>query len=202
MEIVLDSVGKRYGSAWALRDFSHIFSSPGSTAIFGPNGVGKSTLACLMAGLLIPSEGWIRYSYGGRILERGSWYRHISFTAPYLQMPSYLSVDRLIRTYLSLKGIQIRVEDILGSLSCFSGLRQKHLSEISQGQRQGLYLALAFRSGRRVLLLDEPLQHLDLQGAAWYAERIRDQQEENTIIVFTSQEDEAGLCQRVISLVS
>lgn len=50
-------LGKRYGSIWALQDFSVSVPRGHVTALVGPNGAGKTTLLKLLAGLSAPSTG-------------------------------------------------------------------------------------------------------------------------------------------------
>ena len=50
-------LGKRYGSTWALRDFSLALPEGHVVALVGPNGAGKTTLLNLAVGLSTPSAG-------------------------------------------------------------------------------------------------------------------------------------------------
>ena len=62
MDVVVeaDRLGKRYGSAWALRDCSLHLPAGRIAALVGPNGAGKSTLLHLAVGLLKPDAGAVR----------------------------------------------------------------------------------------------------------------------------------------------
>ena len=62
MDIALetDSLGKRYGRIWALRDCSFQLPAGRVAALVGPNGAGKSTLLHLAVGLLRPDAGQVR----------------------------------------------------------------------------------------------------------------------------------------------
>ncbi len=55
--LLAESLGKRYGSNWALRDCSFAIEPGRVAALVGPNGAGKSTLLELAIGLLKPTEG-------------------------------------------------------------------------------------------------------------------------------------------------
>src|SRR5207253_10306951 len=55
-----DALGKRYGSAWALRDCTLEIPAGSVTALVGPNGAGKTTLLQLAVGLSTPSAGSVR----------------------------------------------------------------------------------------------------------------------------------------------
>ena len=57
----LDSVGRRFGALWAVRDVSFTVAPGELVGIIGPNGAGKSTLFNLIAGAIRPSTGDIRF---------------------------------------------------------------------------------------------------------------------------------------------
>jgi len=52
-----EGVRKRYGSKWALRDFSVTIPERRVTAVLGPNGAGKSTFFRLLCGMTRPDAG-------------------------------------------------------------------------------------------------------------------------------------------------
>src|SRR5688500_20119050 len=56
---MLDRVGVRYGSQWALSDVSASFPE-GAVGLLGPNGAGKSTMLKALLGLIKPDSGRIR----------------------------------------------------------------------------------------------------------------------------------------------
>lgn len=60
LAIETDSLGKRYGRTWALRDCSLQLPTGRVAALVGPNGAGKSTLPHLAVGLLRPDAGAVR----------------------------------------------------------------------------------------------------------------------------------------------
>ncbi len=61
MELTIEHLGKRYEQHWALRQLS-LRCEPGMLGLVGPNGAGKTTLMRMIATLLDPTEGTIRWN--------------------------------------------------------------------------------------------------------------------------------------------
>ena len=59
---------------------------------------------------------------------------------------------------------------------------------LSSGQRRRLALATAFVRPRKLLIMDEPEQRLDVEGVAWLAERLKAERQQGLAIVFASHE--------------
>jgi ATPase subunit of ABC transporter with duplicated ATPase domains len=73
---------------------------------------------------------------------------------------------------------------------------------LSSGQRRRLALATAFVRPRKLLILDEPEQRLDIEGVAWLAQRLKSERQKGLAIVFASHEPELvdTVATRVIEL--
>src|SRR4030088_351957 len=61
MELIIERLSKRYGQHWALQRLS-LRCEPGMLGLVGPNGAGKTTLMRMIATLLEPTEGSIRWN--------------------------------------------------------------------------------------------------------------------------------------------
>ena len=142
----------------------------GATAILGPNGAGKSTLLHLLLGLLTPQAGEIRL--GDRLLAAYSpeqrsrlvslvpQREHIPFA---FRVQEYLLLGRT--PYLSLLAQptaddQARVAAVLDALG-LTPLARRQVNTLSGGERQLVLIARALVQHTPILLLDEPLAHLD-----------------------------------------
>ncbi|GIW36178.1 MAG: iron ABC transporter ATP-binding protein [Meiothermus sp.] len=144
-------------------------------ALLGPNGVGKSTLLRLMAGLLRPTAGEVRL--GGERLERlSSWTRgqQIAFLPQNGGYPEDLTVEEVVllgRTpHLGLLGragkADAEAADWAMTQTQVTEFRHRLLPTLSGGERQRVLLARALAARPRFLLLDEPTNHLDLHHQA------------------------------------
>jgi ABC-type multidrug transport system ATPase subunit len=59
---------------------------------------------------------------------------------------------------------------------------------LSSGQRRRLALATAFVRPRKLLIMDEPEQRLDVEGVAWLSQRLQAERRSGLAIVFASHE--------------
>src|SRR5579859_279073 len=75
MELIIDHLGKRYEQTWAVRGLS-LRCEPGLLGLVGPNGAGKTTLMRMIATLLDPTEGIIRWN-GQDICAHGEVLRQV-----------------------------------------------------------------------------------------------------------------------------
>ncbi len=141
-------------------------------SILGPNGCGKSTLLRLIANLLSVHYGTI--SIFGKSMQRKS---GISFakTISYVPQMNYsifpYSVYEIVmmgRTpYLNLLGFEKSsdtkiVENALAQLE-IEHLANKGINEISGGEAQRVFIARALAQDSKIILLDEPNSHLDIE---------------------------------------
>lgn len=131
--------------------------------LIGPNGAGKSTLIRAILGLLKPSSGLITKSSGLRIGYMPQ-RLHMDRTIP-------LSVRRFLNVWRSADSIDI--DSALQQVSA-DHLSERPMQTISGGELQRVLLARALLRNPQLLVLDEPVQGVDLQGQSELYRLIRD----------------------------
>ena len=140
----------------------------GTTGICGPSGCGKSTLLALIAGLLRPQRGHIRFGEQtladtGAGLFVPAWRRHFGLVFQDGQLFAHLSVrDNLLYGWRRLQPAQRRFE--LGQVTQLleiESMLDRRPAQLSGGQRSRVALGRALLYSPRLLLLDEPLSALD-----------------------------------------
>ena len=142
-----------YGEAPLLRDVSFEIGWGERVALVGPNGAGKTTLLRLIEGRLTPDGGSIRVGAGikpGVMSQEGE---TLDLSATVLQ--SVLAVRPMAET----EARAFLHRFLFGGDSVFRLVRA-----CSPGERARLQLALLVLRGCNLLLLDEPLNHLDIEG--------------------------------------
>lgn len=179
--IELEGVGHRIDGAEILTDVTTRLPKGALTALIGPNGAGKSTLLSLIARLAPLGQGRIRVD--GLDVAR----------TPSRQ----LALKMAVLGQETAVGSRLRVRELVGfgrwphhqgrrtpadaaaveeAIAVFElgPLADRFLDELSGGQRQRAFLAMTFAQGTDWLLLDEPLNNLDMAHARALLSRLND----------------------------
>jgi ABC-2 type transport system ATP-binding protein len=186
-----DDLHKVKGGRLALAEVSLTVAGGEILTVVGPNGAGKSTLLEILEGLTRPD--WGRVAVLGEDPARFS-ARARARVGVFLEPPG-LPARLTVAEVLSLFALCYRSPRSLEELAerfRLGELRHAQVRYLSQGQRLRVSLALAFVRACDILILDEPMAHVDPQGRAVCWEEIRRAREAGTAIVCsTHMVDEA-----------
>lgn len=160
-----------YGGKSILRDVSLSFLPGRVTVLLGPNGCGKSTLMKTALGLLPRQGGEILYD--GVDLERLS-ARQAARKAAYLaqsrEVPSITARRMVLHGRFPYLGYprRYRAEDYAAAARALewagaADLADRPVRELSGGQRQKVYLAMALAQDTETVFMDEPTTYLDVR---------------------------------------
>ena len=103
MDLVLNNISKRFAFQTILSNIDVTFSKGSTTGISGRNGSGKSTLLKIVSGHMSPSVGNITYSIDNQPIPEDAVYKHLVFSAPYIDLPPYFSINELLTHYRKFK---------------------------------------------------------------------------------------------------
>lgn len=179
--IRIEGLSHRIGAAAILRDIDLTLPRGKLIALIGPNGAGKSTLLRLVARLEPLQAG--RIEIDGLDLARTPTERlalAMAVMGQQTRIASRLRVAELVAfgRWPHHHG-RPRVADreaVRQALDAFglTALKDRFLDEISGGQAQSAHLAMTFAQGTDWLLLDEPLNNLDMAHSRTLMARLAD----------------------------
>ncbi|MDQ0210552.1 hypothetical protein BMF89_12875 [Arthrobacter sp. SRS-W-1-2016] len=184
MRIVVDGVGASYGAKEVLRDISFALNPGEVVGLVGPNGHGKTTLMKRMLNL-IPGTGETTFD--------GKPYRLL--TRPQTAVGSLLSAEGFhpgrsamnhLRMIGAASGISRRSAEFALDRVGLSEYATKSPASYSMGMKQRLALAAALMTEPQVLILDEPINGLDVDGVYWFRNTIRSLAGESKTILLST----------------
>ncbi len=157
--IETSSLGKRYGSTWALRECSLAIPAGHVAALVGPNGAGKTTLLNLAVGLAEPTAGSVTV-LGDKPAGSPAALDGIAFVAQDTPLYKNLSAADMLHLTRNLnrRFDQPYAETRLAELGI---PLKRRAGKLSGGQQAQLALTLALARLPRLLVLDEPVAMLD-----------------------------------------
>ncbi len=138
---------------------------PGVTILTGASGAGKTTLLRVLAGIIRPDGGSLRYE-GTEFQPRARWFRScLGYLPQRVAVYPEMSVRVFLAHMAALKAMPVGLagrlaEDIAGRLGLAACL-DRPLGRISHGQAKLACLAQALLNDPNVLFLDEPFEGLD-----------------------------------------
>ncbi|WP_115685104.1 ABC transporter ATP-binding protein [Corynebacterium senegalense] len=167
--ITLTDVRKDYGDDVAIGPVNLQIPSGGITALVGPNGAGKSTLLTMIGRLLAVDSGTVEIAQMD-VTETKSkdLAKIISILRQENHFVTRLTVRQLVgfgRFPYTRGRLNAEDEQIISKYIDFLGLKpleNRYLDQLSGGQRQRAYVAMVLCQETDYVLLDEPLNNLDI----------------------------------------
>jgi ABC-type multidrug transport system ATPase subunit len=172
-------VCKRWGEKTVL-DEASLELEPGTAAwIGGRNGVGKTTLLRILAGLIVGDRGEVVLEGLRPHRDRRGYQRKVGFlSAGDRGLYARLTVRHNLQLWARLALLPRRAGDtaVASAISLFdlAELADSRTDRLSLGQRQRVRLAQTFLHSPRLVLLDEPANSLDDEGLALVSDAILD----------------------------
>ena len=193
--ITLDAVRKQYRSSTDTVDIGPLdleIPAGGVTALVGPNGAGKSTLLTMVGRLNGIDEGAIEVAgYDVSSTASKDLARILSVLRQENHFITRLTVRQLVgfgRFPYSKGRLTALDEQKISEAIDFldlEHLEDRYLDQLSGGQRQRAYVAMVLAQDTEYMLLDEPLNNLDMRHSVQMMGRLRDAARElgRTIVV-------------------
>ena len=210
--ISINHISAGYHDKPVLRDVSFDIAKKDILCILGPNGAGKTTLLRTLSRSLKMSGGSIQVM--GRDINQ---YRRRELAEVIAVVPSNLNVPVAYTVYefvamgrtpyvsgwsqLSAKDCTA-IEQSLHAVDLMD-MKEQPLDELSSGERQRAMVAMALAQEPKVLLMDEPTAHLDIQHAWGVMELVTTLHKERALTVVMTSHDlnlAAEFCTRLVLL--
>ena len=158
-DVVVDveNINKAFGDKLLINDLSFKLPPGGIVGIIGPNGAGKTTLFRMMAGFEQPDSGsvtlgkTVQIAYVDQMRDdmdsKKTVWEEVSDGLDIITVGTYQTPSRAYLGRFNFKGAD----------------QQKHIGNLSGGERNRVHLAKLLKSGGNLLLLDEPTNDLDVE---------------------------------------
>ena len=185
---------RRFGSRLAVDDVSFELVPGEVFALLGPNGAGKTTTLRMLAGLIEPSSGSVRFKADTMSPQTAPRLRgQIGFLTEAPGLWERLDVRRNLLVYARLHGLPKPNQAVSQALETFGLLDRANdiAGQLSKGLKQRVALARTLLHKPSVVLLDEPTAGLDPESAREVRELVlRLRETQNTIVISTHNLDE------------
>ncbi|WP_339712332.1 ABC transporter ATP-binding protein [uncultured Sneathiella sp.] len=209
-DLMLEHLTKYYSGSEtpAVDNVSLEVESGSLTALLGPSACGKSTILKMIAGLLTPTSGDIRFSDISVLKQPPQSRDAVMVFQDHLLFP-YMSVGENVGFGLKMRGRPkaetTRAVGKILELVQLNGLDHRKPSQLSGGQQQRVALARALILRPRILLLDEPFSNLDESLRLEMQTLLKSLHEEmkTTMLFVTHDQEEAiALADKIALLLS
>lgn len=178
--IEVKNISKKYGSEAVVNDVSFQIKRGKITSFIGPNGAGKSTVLGMMSRLLKRDSGEVFID--GK--ELSQWKTNeLAKVLAILKQSNHLSVRLTIRDLVAFGRFphsqgnltevdQAKIDEALHYMQ-LEDIQDKFLEELSGGQRQRAFIGMVLAQDTDYILLDEPLNNLDMKHSVQIMKMLR-----------------------------
>jgi len=207
----LNNIHAGYGEQVVLHDISLAIQPGEFIGIIGPNGAGKSTLLKLLSRQLSPREGTLKFK--GQDVKAIPPYRYAPQVAIVHQklenllpftVEKFVSMGRFPhqRFFNRAKARHGQVVEKALDVMDLDPLREKPITQLSGGEQQRSFIARAVAQAEQVILLDEPVAHLDINHVTQVMDHLVELNRKGTTIITVLHDINlaADYCSRIIAI--
>ncbi|NVF11499.1 ABC transporter ATP-binding protein [Anaerococcus sp. AGMB00486] len=177
--IKIEKLNKVYENGYeALKSVDLEVPKGALMSLLGPSGCGKSTILNIVAGLLDPTKGDIKFD-GESVINKHPKDRDIGMVFQNYALYPHMSVLENVIFPLTVGSNKIKKQEAVKiaqkyiDLTDISDIKDKKPKALSGGQQQRVAIARALVQNPKILLLDEPLSNLDARLRIKIREEIR-----------------------------
>ncbi|ENW94802.1 ATP-binding cassette domain-containing protein [Acinetobacter sp. 2JN-4] len=181
MAIELKNLRKSYHQQCVVNQVSLTIAKGQFTAFIGPNGAGKSTLLSIMSRLIDADQGQVLLDgqdlhdmKSADIAKKMAILKQSNHTELRLSIEDLVAFGRFPYSQGRLTKQDHEIIDRSIAYMDLQSMRHRQLSELSGGQRQRAYIAMILAQDTEYILLDEPLNNLDMKHSAQIMRVLKD----------------------------
>jgi ABC-2 type transport system ATP-binding protein len=171
--IEIRALTKRYGTTTAVEDLTFTVRPGAVTGFLGPNGAGKSTTMRMVLGLDEPTSGSVLVNGHAPRSHAAPLHEVGAMLDPRAVLPSRSAFNHLLALAATSGIRRSRVEEVIDAV----GLRAvagRPAGKFSLGMAQRLGIAAALLGDPATVVLDEPVNGLDVEGIRWIRALLHD----------------------------
>ncbi len=178
--IRIENLSKRYSDTVAIGPVTADIPAGAITALVGPNGAGKSTILTMIGRLLSCDSGTVSINGRDILCEKPS---RVAQQLSILRQENHFVTRLTVRQLVAFgrfpysKGRLTEADERIVSEAIdflnLTTLENRFLDQLSGGQRQRAYVAMVLAQDTEYMLLDEPLNNLDMQHSVQMMKQLR-----------------------------
>jgi ABC-2 type transport system ATP-binding protein len=201
----IEALTKRYRKGTQALDGVSLTIGPGVLGLLGPNGAGKSTLMRILATVLNPTTGNIRWNGVDVVRNPEALRSSLGYLPQDAGVYPNLSAREFLRYVAALKGMganaaERQIDDLLDELNLASA-GNRPLGAFSGGMKQRVGIAQALLNDPQVAIVDEPTVGLDPEERSRFRELIGGIAGERIVILSTHiVSDVETIAERVVMI--
>jgi ABC-2 type transport system ATP-binding protein len=206
LNLVIENVSKRYGSAtWALRNFS-LELRPGVLGLLGPNGAGKTTLMSILATITRATQGRVVWNGTDLAREPDALRAVLGYLPQDFGVYPNLNAVEFLEYLAAVKGLDAgtsrrRIDELLNLVN-LTDVRKRPLGGYSGGMKQRIGIAQALLNDPQLLIVDEPTAGLDPEERVRFRNLLSELSGERIIILSTHIVSDVEATATDIALIS
>ena len=200
-------LAKRYGDVEALRGVTFRVEPGEIVGYLGPNGAGKSTTVKLLTGLQPPTAGQARIAGCDVVADPIEAKRHIGLVPESGAVYEALTPLEYLRLVGDLHELDPthrdrRIHELMEFLGLEAPARNRQMNGFSKGMKQRVVIAAAILHDPEVILFDEPLSGLDVEGTVRVKQLISEAAARGRAIFYCSHllDVVERICSRIVIL--
>lgn len=183
--IEISNLSKKFAKLKVLDNISLSCKQGECIALIGPNGCGKTTLIKCILGMVIPSEGTIKFKEN--LISNNFEYRKFIGYMPQIgRYPDNMSIGQILDMIKEIRKSEMKLDEELFHKFQLKDLLNKKMRTLSGGTTQKVSATLAFLFNPDVLILDEPTAGLDPLASEILKDKIIAEKQKGKLILITS----------------